>query len=1686
MRRRLLLEGLEARNLMAGGIGTGPGTSPIGGIGFEDTVFPRNVGAVGVDASLFIERETATGRGLNDTLTTAEFLPLGTGPGQQNTIDVRGFLAPRTSGSLAGSLIEDVDFFAVDLRGGDILDVAALGAAGRFDVLYSNGSQWFGTLQNQGALFPYPANSPLQTLGNAVGTQIVPQNGRYFIRLATTGIGSNYTLGLRVYRPAMESQPIGTQQILYLDFDGGIFPASIFGLSPIPGTTIIIPNLVDSLNNLGFNIPIVATPEAAAITNALIDDIVARVKEDFALSVPQFGGNGNFAVTGVPGQYGITILNSRDNPDPGFFAPNVTRVFVGGSGADVLVPGSGLYGISETVDIGNFDTSEFVFTILDAIGVDARTIPVSFTSSRLQIAAQGIALTISHEAGHSFGLVHTSRAGQIPSIIDANVGLVDDYDLGIDGIFGTIDDVKTPFPERDRFNEAEGYLGFQRVAASLAWALSTGRVGQPLTGRVFEDVNSDGRLTSGERSLAGITVFADANGDGILNPGEASSVTSATGTYSLAVGPSAVTVAVVTPSGFVTTTTGSGATGSGGSSNVNIGLVRVNADVTGTIFADLNGNGIRDAGEPVTPGVTVYLDLDGDDRPDLGEPRAVSAANGTYRLNFPGPGTYVIREVLPSGFEQTFPLIPNSLNPLFPPSNAPTLTPDEHVVVFNGTAITQNFNFGNRPNLDFGDAPDTYSTTLASGGPSHGLLAGLTLGTTIDRELDGQPSLNADGDDTVGEVGSAGTVVDDEDGVVVLTPIGPGANATFQVTTTNTTGSVGYLQAWFDFNRNGTFTDPGEKIVTDLTTSGTFPLTVAIPATVTPGSLFARFRYSLTRGLGIGGQAETGEVEDYRFAVQASAKLANDDTVDVTRNSQANILNVLANDFETSTNTLRITSIDRFGTPLTRGTATIAEGGRSILYTPPIGFTGRDQFSYMVTSSTGQTATATVIVNVSFLSNAPIAVDDSFDVSPVGSTPLNVLDNDIVSRSGGLTIISVTPGSQGGTTTLAGGNQAVRYTPRAGFNGTEEFFYSVTDASGQISTAKVTLSTGPSAQIDDLIHYSIDFLEPNNNTPLENVQVGDTFLVRVSVQDLRGNLDNRGVFSAFLDLLYTDDLLAVVPDAANVLGFDITFGPQFLNPSPDQNTSNGDADTPGLFNEVGSSKPFTAGPVIGEGTITLFTIRMQATAPGVAVFKANPADVPENETTLINSQAALTVAQQRLGTGELTIVSANQIFTRAIDDAFLTGVDSNGQAIRGGVPAVLNVVANDIVGPDVVIDSVTINRAPGRGSAIVGPGNNITYTADASVNDNDSFTYTILTSDGIRSTAKVDLTVGNAAANDQLDFSLRVVNADGNPITGNVAVGSRFGVQFIVDDLRSPIDASPLGVFAAFADILYNAGLVRPSNTIAGDQFDFDAVFSPIFGILDPVTGLIAGAFGIADIPGIIDEFGSFVASNDPNAIPPGSIQGDPVLVATIFFDAVAAGRVDFKTSPADGLQRESLFFQPDQMVPINRIRFGAASVTIGGGSGEASSRQNAIVPADVNDDGRVTPMDALTVINELSRSRRGEGEALSSLKRFTDVSGDGRVTALDALQVINAIAKRTRVAPPVVNVPPAVTPAISTEAYARITELQSRMAKSFESYVPAPVPLSNIGSGEGLGSDDSIEEDYLDLLARDLAIVWK
>ncbi|MEI8380326.1 MAG: SdrD B-like domain-containing protein, partial [Planctomycetota bacterium] len=93
------------------------------------------------------------------------------------------------------------------------------------------------------------------------------------------------------------------------------------------------------------------------------------------------------------------------------------------------------------------------------------------------------------------------------------------------------------------------------------------------------------------------------------------------------------------------------------SSGVNVGGINFGnfqrVIIGGTKFQDTNGNGIRNVGEPGLTGVKIYLDTNNNGLFDSGERFTFTGVSGNYSFANVGPGTFIVREVLQTGFVQT-------------------------------------------------------------------------------------------------------------------------------------------------------------------------------------------------------------------------------------------------------------------------------------------------------------------------------------------------------------------------------------------------------------------------------------------------------------------------------------------------------------------------------------------------------------------------------------------------------------------------------------------------------------------------------------------------------------------------------------------------------------------------------------------------------------------------------------------------------------------------------------------------------------------------------------------------------------------------------------------------------------------------------------------------------------------------
>jgi uncharacterized repeat protein (TIGR01451 family) len=353
---------------------------------------------------------------------------------------------------------------------------------------------------------------------------------------------------------------------------------------------------------------------------------------------------------------------------------------------------------------------------------------------------------------------------------------------------------------------------------------------------------------------------------------------------------------------------------------IDFGFNAPTLSVGNRVWRDDNNNGLLDGSEVGVDGVVVGLyTSDAAGNPVGPALRTDTTANGGYYL-FEGvpPGAYVIR-VEASNFQTGGPLAGLSSSTgadttetndsngtsfsdngidgsnvgtsgvlsnriVLASGTEPDTETDLETGVGDGNGVPANssnltIDFGFVARFDRADNPDSYGTTIAATGPAHQIIANLYLGSRVDSEDDGQPSVGADGDDVNG-------TPDDEDGIPFFPPMVVGAAVPVDVTVFNNTGSPANMVAWIDFNGNGTFEaseaawrdtnsngvlDGSESNIVVVPSAGS-PQVVSITFLVpigsdiaTGGDTYARIRLTndpLTNTQ-TGGTVNSGEVEDY-------------------------------------------------------------------------------------------------------------------------------------------------------------------------------------------------------------------------------------------------------------------------------------------------------------------------------------------------------------------------------------------------------------------------------------------------------------------------------------------------------------------------------------------------------------------------------------------------------------------------------------------------------------------------------------------------------------------------------------------------------------------------------------------------------------------------------------------------------
>ncbi len=333
---------------------------------------------------------------------------------------------------------DPTDRYTLNMDAGDILDVdlnfidqtpsSGLQGAAALSLVDNSGTQLIGPDTFGPGMVDIDAVAPIGSPIREVVEHhsslafVIPSTGTYHVDvgLGTMDFGG-YEIDMQVYRPVLESMPVGTVQRIWLDFDGTTFnPFQEIGDGR--NATVTTADLAAFLDDWNLN-----QNDLQAVEDAIEATVIENLKTDL---------ESQFASTGVE------ILTSDDGDFWGDTA--VTRVIVGGTNAETGIGGT--VGKAESVsDIGNFDLEQTAIVHLNQLsGPATDTFSINHFNpnggaAKIALVGRTVGNIVSHELGHLLGVNHTDNSNASSVLMDSGGSTLEpitlDIDFGVDDFF---------------------------------------------------------------------------------------------------------------------------------------------------------------------------------------------------------------------------------------------------------------------------------------------------------------------------------------------------------------------------------------------------------------------------------------------------------------------------------------------------------------------------------------------------------------------------------------------------------------------------------------------------------------------------------------------------------------------------------------------------------------------------------------------------------------------------------------------------------------------------------------------------------------------------------------------------------------------------------------------------------------------------------------------------------------------------------------------------------------------------------------------------------------------------------------------------------------------------------------------------------------------------------------------------
>ena len=472
------------------------------------------------------------------------------------------------------------------------------------------------------------------------------------------------------------------------------------------------------------------------------------------------------------------------------------------------------------------------------------------------------------------------------------------------------------------------------------------------------------------------------------------------------------------------------------------------------------------------------------------------------------------------------------------------------------------------------------------------------------------------------------------------------------------------------------------------------------------------------------------------------APIAVNDTIPVTEDVPA-IGNILTNDTDPEGNVLTASLV----TAPVNGTVVLNADG-SFTYTPNANFSGIDSLVYQVCDNGTPSLcdTAAVIFNISAANDAPIAINDTINVTEDIPASGNVLTNDSDPEGNALTASLVTSPVNGRVVLNADGN--FTYTPNTNFNGLDSLIYQVCDngTPSLCDTATVIFNVSAANDAPTAVNDTIPVTEDVLATG--NVLTNDT--------DPEGNALTASLVAAPVNgtaVLNADGSFTYTPNA-NFSGIDSLIYQACDNGSP----SICDTAT-AIFNiSAANDAPIAINDTINiiEDVPATGNVLTNDSDPEGNALTASLVTAPVNGTVVLNADGSFTYTPNVNYSGIDSLIykicdntlcdTATVIFNiSAANDAPIAINDTI--SVTEDISATGSVLTNDS-DPEGNALTASLVTAPVNGTVVLNANGSFTYTPNANFNGIDSLIYQVCDNDtpSLCDTATVIFNI--SAAND--------------------------------------------------------------------------------------------------------------------------------------------------------------------------------------------------------------------------------------------------------------------------------------------------------------------------------------------------